>query len=146
MDDTPDPDDNSVFSPTLHYNIGEQILLNGDDAGGKDIYWLYDGVNTTALLGSQPYTAPNRPVMLGSHLLFTATSGDGNELWASDLTPAGTALHADLNPGPTSSLPLNLTQASWRVFFTADDGVHGRALWVQDLPLPEKVFVPVLLK
>ncbi len=146
LDDTPDPGDNSVFAPILHYNIGEKLLLNGDNGSGKDIYWLYDGVSLTALAGSQAYTAPNRPAILGPHLFFTATTESGNELWLSDITSTGTMLWADINPGADSSLPLNLTVAANHLFFTADDGVHGRALWVQDLPLPEKVFVPVLRK
>ena len=50
----------------------------------------------------------------------------------SDGTPEGTVLLADLPGGPTGSMPKTLAIESSRVFFTADDGTHGRELWVSD--------------
>ena len=40
----------------------------------------------------------------------------------------------DILPGPASSWPKNLVAADGNLFFTANDGEHGRELWV--LPLP----------
>lgn len=55
-----------------------------------------------------------------------------DELWRSDGTVAGTAVVADVCPGPCSADPAELTQMAGRVYFTADDGVVGRELWVSD--------------
>ena len=39
---------------------------------------------------------------------------------------------ADLSPGAGSSTPANFVAAGGLVFFTADDGIHGRELWRTD--------------
>jgi ELWxxDGT repeat protein len=54
-----------------------------------------------------------------------ATNGD--ELWRSDGTEAGTSLVANINAGPADSSPRQLTRmpASNRLFFKADDGSVG---------------------
>ncbi len=76
----------------------------------------------------------------GETLYFTADDGEhGVELWTSDGTAQGTKLVADLLAGPLSSSPRDLTWVPardggpGRLFFSADDGVVGRELWV--LPL-----------
>jgi ELWxxDGT repeat protein len=38
----------------------------------------------------------------------------------------------DIAPGPASSSPSSLIAAGGRVFFAADDGVHGVEPWVSD--------------
>lgn len=61
----------------------------------------------------------------------------GQELWRSDGTAAGTYLLADLCPGlcgaETLSSPYDrMAVVGTRIYFTADDGVHGTELWVTD--------------
>ncbi|HVV37874.1 MAG TPA: ELWxxDGT repeat protein [Acidimicrobiales bacterium] len=57
------------------------------------------------------------------------------ELWKSDGTAAGTSLVKDINPGSASSV---YAGGEWpvafngKLYFAADDGVHGRELWVSD--------------
>jgi ELWxxDGT repeat protein len=59
----------------------------------------------------------------GSVLLFHACkAATGCELWRSDGTSAGTALVADLAPGPASSALQDLTPASGLVFFLSANG------------------------
>ncbi len=60
----------------------------------------------------------------------------GEELWSSDGTVEGTRLLADVRPGPDSG---DVGQPFWtavpfqgRLYFAADDGRHGRELWVSD--------------
>ena len=60
------------------------------------------------------------------------SDGTGFELWASDGTTSGTSLIADINEGPSSSRPGHFVCLESQAFFTADDGVHGRELWVID--------------
>src|SRR5262249_58532624 len=72
---------------------------------------------------------------VGGTLFFTANDGvNGEELWKSDGTEAGTVLVKDINPGSAfgygyGSRPYELTAVGGTLFFTADDGAHGRELW-----------------
>src|SRR5262249_25534352 len=44
----------------------------------------------------------------------------------------GTTMVADINPGPGSSVPFDLTAFNGSLFFNADDGTNGRELWKSD--------------
>ncbi len=73
---------------------------------------------------------------LGDQLLFVpgdrfSFSPDG-ELWTTDGTRAGTFVLKDIAAGPEASHPGRLVKHQGRIFFDADDGVHGRELWVSD--------------
>jgi len=41
----------------------------------------------------------------------------------------GLGSFADVNEGPASAAPLQLTVSGSRLFFVANDGEHGRELW-----------------
>lgn len=59
----------------------------------------------------------------------------GMELWKSNGTVAGTVLVKDIFPGLTSSHFGHFVNAGGKIFFDANDGVHGRELWsVIDIP------------
>ena len=64
---------------------------------------------------------------------FVADDGiNGQELWKTDGTNAGTMLVKDINVGSTGSSPFNLFVSNNKVFFRADDGINGMELWVSD--------------
>jgi ELWxxDGT repeat protein len=57
---------------------------------------------------------------------------NGQELWKSDGTAAGTVLVKDIRPGSGGSYPRYLTAAGNTLFFRANDGVNGYELWKSD--------------
>ncbi|MEX0676088.1 MAG: ELWxxDGT repeat protein [Pirellulales bacterium] len=76
---------------------------------------------------------PDRFVEVGSIAFFTANDGtNGQELWKSDGTEAGTVLVKDIFPGASGSLPFNLTNVNGTLFFSANDGITGIELWKSD--------------
>src|SRR5262249_36872730 len=81
---------------------------------------------------------PERLTAVGGTLFFAANDGvNGQELWKSDGTAAGTVLVKDINPSssygyPLGSNPYYLTPVRGTLFFTANDGTHGRELSKSD--------------
>jgi len=75
---------------------------------------------------------------VGDTVFFRANDAvHGYELWRSDGTEAGTQLVRDINPGSASSYPGSfysdtMVESGGRLFFWANDGVHGEELWVSD--------------
>ena len=78
---------------------------------------------------------PSSLVEFNNQLYFTANDGtNGNELWTTDGTTAGTQLVADINPGAGDSVARysgdgNLTVFDSELFFVADNGVTGQELY-----------------
>ena len=82
-------------------------------------------------------TSPVSFAALGSKLIFANADANGDELWVSDGTNAGTVLLKDILPGstggqPNSSSPKNLITVGSSVFFQASDGKGGVDLWKTD--------------
>ncbi|HGY91955.1 MAG TPA: HYR domain-containing protein, partial [Planctomycetes bacterium] len=77
--------------------------------------------------------APAELTDLDGLLVFSASDGvQGEELWASDGTAAGTVLVADIRSGADGSQPSGLAVRNGILWFSADDGVDGREPWVSD--------------
>jgi ELWxxDGT repeat protein len=68
---------------------------------------------------------------IDGRLVFCACKRDsGCEVWTSDGTEAGTLEVAEIPRGNTSSSnPSQFVRSGSLIYFTADDGVHGRELW-----------------
>ncbi|MDZ4698193.1 MAG: T9SS type A sorting domain-containing protein [Rhodothermales bacterium] len=77
---------------------------------------------------------PGDYIVFDDALFFTGLdqTSSGRELWRTDGTREGTQLFLDIRPGPETSNPSYLVEASGVLFFVADDGVHGRELWASD--------------
>ncbi len=56
----------------------------------------------------------------------------GIELFSTDGTATGTGLFLDIHPGASGSDVRDFTVHGELLFFTADDGVHGKNIWVTD--------------
>jgi ELWxxDGT repeat protein len=101
--------------------------------------------------GKSSSTGGGYPTDVFAHVAGTLffAAGDrrhGNELWRSDGTRRGTRMVKDIRPGPrpcatskpvcrgqgASSDPSQLTVVGKTLYFTADDGIHGRELWRSD--------------
>ncbi|HSP81726.1 MAG TPA: ELWxxDGT repeat protein, partial [Myxococcaceae bacterium] len=134
-------EDNVIFRPTV---VKSRLFFLVDNDEGEASLWVTEGTAaSTRPLRFFHGEYPHDLVALGDHLVFSAGGPDpgsglegepeGEELWVSDGTVAGTRLVKDIYPGPMGSSPSSLAVQGRRVFFAADDGSgEGRELWVSD--------------
>lgn len=106
--------------------------------GGRDL-WTSDGTGPGTQVVRHFGTFQQNPelVVVGNNLYFTADDGvHGKEVWRTDGTTAGTTLLKDVNAytgvGITGSNPANLTNVNGKLFFTANNQIHGTELWTSD--------------
>jgi ELWxxDGT repeat protein len=98
--------------------------------------WILDPPGTLTELGAITWPRAVAPTVaavappFSPHVYFACEdAAHGVELCRTDGTMAGTGLVADIRPGPESSSPALKGASGARVFFTADDGVHGVEPW-----------------
>jgi ELWxxDGT repeat protein len=132
-----DADDFTVLNDKLYFTA------ESGDSNDRRL-WVTDGTTEGTQLVkniefSYLYSYSSRLIKFNNKLYFTADDGvNGEELWVSDGTKAGTQLVKDINPrlsssgNPQSSDIENFTEFNNKLYFTADDGVNGRELWVSD--------------
>jgi ELWxxDGT repeat protein len=77
---------------------------------------------------------PSYTCRLGNYVYFGASNGttagnNGNELWRTDGTPAGTTLVKDIYAGTSSSYPRYLEVQNGTLYFACNDGTNGYELW-----------------
>lgn len=86
--------------------------------------------------GSSVGTAlfPDLVAANGGVVFVASTATRGSELWYSDGTTGGTVPLPEIAPGPPTSSPRGLFHHRGRVYFVADDGVHGYEPWALELP------------
>ena len=76
------------------------------------------------------------PVVFENRLFYPrGYSAEGVELEFYDVATSTTQRATDINPGSGPSLPGNGTVYDGRLFFSANDGMHGRELWALS-PIP----------
>lgn len=116
---------------TSGYNF-ELYTSNGTAAGTQMLKDLNPG--------PAEFSVPKEFVICNGKLFFLAfTDAEGLELWISDGTAAGTKMVKDINPGSagtSTDLVVTgrpcLTVFENKVYFLADDGSHGKELWMSD--------------
>jgi ELWxxDGT repeat protein len=155
LDINPGPD-SSYLSEMVA--IGSTTYFTADDGVNGVELWKSDGTAAGTTLVKDIYpgqgrffdeigrvsygpnsSSPSNLTYVNGTLFFVATEGTtGRELWKSDGTAAGTTLVKDIFPGRNSpyprysSYPSDLTNVNGTLFFAADDGKTGRALWKSD--------------
>lgn len=155
-ENTPWPDNPDFISSSPNYLAtlpdGRVVFQASDELFRRDELWVSDGTEDGTFVlkdigGDRDSSTPRYMTPLGDgRIVFSAEAGrdmpfsdSGRELWITDGTSAGTTLLKDINPGidewdtPARSSPETFTALrNGKVVFTADDGVHGRELWVTD--------------
>jgi ELWxxDGT repeat protein len=127
----PDKNNNPQSSNPQYLTVVNGVLYFSA-AGGL---WKSDGTAAGTVLVKNVDAAYLRNV--NGTLFFVGTdTTNGAELWKSDGTSAGTVLVKDINPGSAGSLTQEFFVGSGnvngRLYFSANDGVHGREPWVSD--------------
>lgn len=85
----------------------------------------------TFQLGELSVFLPDNLTAVGNTVYFSAKGQNQNntELWKTDGTLQGTVMVRDINPGNASSNPANFCNVNGTLFFSADNGPHGRQIW-----------------
>ncbi|MBD2464647.1 hypothetical protein H6G89_26930 [Oscillatoria sp. FACHB-1407] len=135
-------------SPSGFTGMGDRLYFRANDGVHGSELWSTDGTAPGTQLvqdiNSDDSSLPANFVEFGGRLFFSATGSLNNrELWVSDGTAAGTRLFKDINPTlvdldrtgnltNSSSDPDSFIPFNGKLYFAADDGTHGRELWVTD--------------
>ena len=132
------PGDSSAANFVLN---GAKTYFTATDGVHGVQEWVTDGtvagtIRLDATAGTGAYTNPKGLTNFGAKEIFIATdataANTGTELYITDGTAAGTTLLKDISAGPGSSAPSDFFVSGAQLYFTADDGVHGRQKWVTD--------------
>jgi ELWxxDGT repeat protein len=116
--------------PQSFVQLGDTVYFATTDA-----LWKTDGTEAGTVV-VKSVARPRNLLVAGPRIFFVAlTQQTGDEPWVSDGTEAGTFMLADIRPGQESSMPYvnqMATALGDRVFFSANDSVHGYEPWISD--------------
>lgn len=129
-----------VWDDKLYFSGGRENLASSSEL------WRYDpeanggAGDLTQVANIFPGAGNGDPgylTILGDKLYFSATDGvHGRELWQYDLAAEDGAaafnMVADIRTGSGSSNPMHLRVVGDKLYFAADDGIHGIELWQYD--------------
>ncbi|MFZ3079297.1 MAG: ELWxxDGT repeat protein [Bellilinea sp.] len=121
--------------------VGNTLFFVAIDETHGDELWRSDGTEAGTVMVKDIFPGkfnshPENLINVNGTLFFRASDGiHGEELWRSDGTEAGTVMVKDIIPGSGGSA--GIYNPDWvvfdgKVFFIANDGVHGDELWRSD--------------
>ena len=130
--------------PSNLTNVNGTLYFSANDGVNGRELWKSDGTAAGTVMVKDIQTgsgssSPNLLINADGTLFFSADDGiHGRELWKSDGTAAGTVLVSDIAPGGSSDpggvggAASPFASVGGTVFFSANDDVHGRELWMSD--------------
>ena len=142
----PKPVKNAGQNPESLTAIGKTLYFSAESDLGREL-WSAKGDRATFIKDINPGSESSSPEQFtmtkrvsgdpskrkkSNYLYFTANDGThGNELMSLKLRGKGNKikLESDINDGPRSSLPRELTIHDQQLFFTANQRSTGRELW-----------------
>jgi ELWxxDGT repeat protein len=136
-------------SPSYIFSIGSTAYFMATDPANGYELWKSDGTAAGTMLVKDIKPGPTGNVPVGwsnpglppfanftdvnGTLFFTANDGtNGEELWKSDGTTAGTVMVRDIYAGSTGSAPTGLTNINGTLYFAANSVSNGIELWKSD--------------
>ncbi len=127
-------------NPSYLTILGSYLYFSASDVTFGAELWRSDGTATGTvlvqdLLPGMFSSNPKYIVTWNGALYFAAVSNYlGEELWFSNGVVGGSGTDSfvvlDICNGPCSSSPQNLAVSGGNLYFSANDGMHGRELWV----------------
>jgi ELWxxDGT repeat protein len=115
---------------SVEFNVSGARLVADIGSRGSDPA----GFASVGDTGTQDIEGSQFPAT-GATEVFSADDGrHGRELWTSDGWATNTALAADIDPGPGSSDPADITVIGQTAYFTAYNRADGRELWQLVVP------------
>ena len=129
-------------SPRYLTNINGILFFRANDGINGYELWSSDGtldgtklvkdISGSSVPNPTNLTNVNGTLFFGAGFFGAGDSVNGQELWSSDGTLAGTNMVKNIRSGNLSSNPRNLTNVNGTLFFSAHDGVNGYELWSSD--------------
>ncbi len=132
-------------NPSELTEVNGQLMFSANDplSSGREL-WVSDGTEPGTTLvqdirtGTDVYGAPlsgdpRNLTEINGQLIFSVIDDlDDRELWSSDGTAANTNLVKNINTRSQGANIRDVTLVGNKVFFIADDGINGEAVWVAD--------------
>lgn len=127
--------------------MNDKLYFAGNDGVNGQELWVTDGTEAGTVMVKDINPGSGNAIVLtgfftafthtvyNSKLFFAANNGtNGQELWVTDGTEAGTVMVKDINPGSGSGIDLGTRTYEYNnnLFFSANDGTTGLELWVTD--------------
>jgi ELWxxDGT repeat protein len=129
-------------TPSHLTNVNGTLVFTASTAASGRELWKSDGTAAGTVLVKDIMAGTGDSLISPSELTLTNVNGtlffsasdgvNGEELWKTDGTAAGTVLVKDIAAGVEDSFPSSFTNVNGTLFFSATDGVNGQELWKSD--------------
>jgi ELWxxDGT repeat protein len=128
-------------SPMYFTNVNGTVFFGAYDSTHGTELWKTDGTSAGTSLIKDISPGANASfisyvegrkflININGTLYFTAQDGtNGQELWRSDGTSAGTVMVKDINSGSGASSPGQYTEMNGKLYFWANDGLYGSEIY-----------------